>query len=259
MNRNLKILLVEDDQEICKEIIDYINTISDTTLVGVTNNSDKAVEYLSLQSPDAVILDLELNEGTGSGIKFLQDCKYAANTLPYILVTTNNSSRITYDIVRKLGADYIMSKHQNDYTAATPVDFLRSLSDILISRNIQSSITPSKEDEEQKRLRIKRKIAYELDKIGISQKAVGYNYLIDAIFIISNESKPNVCNEVANIYSKSESSVERAMQNAINRAWKTSDIEDLLVNYTAKIRSEKGVPTLTEFIYFYANKIKNGL
>ena len=259
MNRNLKILLVEDDQEICKEIIDYINTISDTTLVGVTNNSDKAVEYLSLQSPDAVILDLELNEGTGSGIKFLQDCKYAANTLPYILVTTNNSSRITYDIVRKLGADYIMSKHQNDYTAATPVDFLRSLSDILISRNIQNSVAPSKEDEEQRKLRIKRKIAYELDKIGISQKAVGYNYLIDAIFIISNESKPNVCNEVANIYSKSESSVERAMQNAINRAWKTSDIEDLLVNYTAKIRSEKGVPTLTEFIYFYANKIKNGL
>ena len=259
MNRNLKILLVEDDQEICKEIIDYINTISDTTLVGVTNNSDKAVEYLSLQSPDAVILDLELNEGTGSGIKFLQDCKYAANTLPYILVTTNNSSRITYDIVRKLGADYIMSKHQNDYTAATPVDFLRSLSDILISRNIQNSVAPSKEDEEQRKLRTKRKIAYELDKIGISQKAVGYNYLIDAIFIISNESKPNVCNEVAKIHSKSESSVERAMQNAINRAWKTSDIEDLLVNYTAKIRSEKGVPTLTEFIYFYANKIKNGL
>lgn len=51
----------------------------------------------------------------------------------------------------------------------------------------------------------------------------------------------------------------RAMQNSINRAWSTSDIQDLLDNYTAKIKSDKGVPTVTEFIYFYAQKIKNEL
>ena len=47
------------------------------------------------------------------------------------------------------------------------------------------------------------------------------------------------------------------MQNAINRAWAISNIDDLLENYTAKISSSKGVPTLTEFIFYYANKIKN--
>ena len=47
------------------------------------------------------------------------------------------------------------------------------------------------------------------------------------------------------------------MQNAIEKAWKTSCIEDLKKYYTARISSSRGVPTMTEFIYYYAEKIKN--
>lgn len=35
-----------------------------------------------------------------------------------------------------------------------------------------------------------------------------------------------------------------------------SAIEDLTTYYTAKINYETGIPTPTEFIYYYANKIK---
>lgn len=47
------------------------------------------------------------------------------------------------------------------------------------------------------------------------------------------------------------------MQNAIAKTWRTAPIDDLLKFYTAKINSEKGVPTITEFVYYYANKLKN--
>ena len=47
------------------------------------------------------------------------------------------------------------------------------------------------------------------------------------------------------------------MQNAINRAWKNVDPEDLLANYTARIKSSKGIPTITEFIFYYAQKLNN--
>ena len=47
------------------------------------------------------------------------------------------------------------------------------------------------------------------------------------------------------------------MQNAIKSAWRTNDIDDLLTYYTAKINPNRGVPTLTEFIYYYANQITN--
>lgn len=71
------------------------------------------------------------------------------------------------------------------------------------------------------------------------------------------EKSPNICRALAEKYKKNDFSIERAMQNAINKAWRTSDIDDLLTNYTAHINTEKGVPTLTEFIYYYANKVKN--
>ena len=49
------------------------------------------------------------------------------------------------------------------------------------------------------------------------------------------------------------------MQNAINYAWGHTPIDDLMLYFTAKIASDKGVPTVTEFVYYYANKIKSDL
>ena len=49
------------------------------------------------------------------------------------------------------------------------------------------------------------------------------------------------------------------MQNAILSAWRKSSIEDLNQYYTAKINYETGVPTPTEFIYYYVKKIEKDL
>ena len=56
--------------------------------------------------PDAVILDLELHRGGGSGLDFLKKVQEAAlDHPPYILITTNNISAITHKTARELGAD----------------------------------------------------------------------------------------------------------------------------------------------------------
>ena len=105
--------------------------------------------------------------------------------------------------------------------------------------------------------RIQRRISNELDKLGISSKSIGYRYLIDAIAIIMKQPVQHVCNVVSKKYGKTGNSVERAMQNAINRAWASTDEEELKANYTAKIKSSKGIPTITEFIFYYAKKLNN--
>ena len=46
------------------------------------------------------------------------------------------------------------------------------------------------------------------------------------------------------------------MQTAINYAWRVSSIDDLMAHYKARINYETGVPTPTEFIYYYAEKIR---
>ena len=259
MGKNLSVLLVEDDANACQDIIRYIDELDDVDLIGITNDSNKAIEYVQDYLPDSVILDLELHQGGGNGLLFLKELKQLNLIFyPYILVTTNNSSMVTYEYAHQLGSDFIMSKHQSDYSAKNVVEFLRMMKSVILSKKSRGmSEHNTTESPQQKAKRITRKISLELDCVGISPKAVGYKYLIDAIELIISRPVNNLCSIVGEKYGKTDSSVERAMQNAINKAWRTCDIEDLAEHYKAKISSEKGVPTLTEFIYYYANKIKN--
>ena len=259
MDKKLSVLLVEDDQAACRDIIEYIEELDDISLIGVTNNSSKAIDYVKDYLPDAIILDLELHNGSGNGLIMLQNLRQLSLTVsPYILITTNNSSPITYESARQLGADFIMSKHQEDYSAKNVIDFLRMMKSVIYNRAKEcSAIYSTTEPPEMKEKRIVHRICSELNQIGISPKAIGYQYLIDAIQQLIKQPTNNLCTIIGKKYGKTEASVERAMQNAINKAWRSSDIEDLLTYYTARISSEKGVPTITEFVYYYANKLKN--
>ena len=260
MEEKLEILLIEDDPEVCRELAEQILETDDMLLIGVTNNAYKAVELVKDNLPHALILDLELHHGAGNGLYVLQELQtLTLPRVPYILITTNNSSTTTYELARKLGADFIMSKHQEGYSTRSVLDFLRITSPIILqTRRCPDAQTPfGQETPEQRNRRIRRRISTELNNVGISPKSVGYNYLIDAICIMMKQPTPNLCTIVATQYGKTEASIERAMQNAINRAWKTSNINDLLYHYTAKINSAKGSPTITEFICYYANKLRN--
>ena len=97
----------------------------------------------------------------------------------------------------------------------------------------------------------------EIIQIGVSPKSVGFRYLSDAVLIKLQDANANIYNVLGPKYKKSDPSIERAMQYAINRAWRTGDPDELLANYTARVNSERGVPTIMEFVFFYVSKTKN--
>ena len=260
MESKLSIFLVEDDLNVCKEIINLVDSSDDLLLIGVTNNAVKAIEEIRYKLPDVVILDIELHQGSGSGLDVLRDLKDLSLAYPpYILVTTNNSSTITYELARDLGADYILSKHQENYSEKYAINLLRMFASTIKNRSkhVSPADTSNTKSPEYYEKRVTQRIINELNHVGINPKSKGYQYLIKAILIMMKEPTQNISTVVAKDFDKTEISVERAMQNAINRAWATSDINDLEKYYTARISSEKGKPTLTEFICYYATKIKN--
>ena len=254
----LSIILVEDDPAVCSEFSEIIDQNSQLSLLAITNNSDKAVALVHDCLPDVVILDIELHLGKGDGLLFLSELrKIRLSKVPYILVTTNNTSNTTYDYIRQSGADFIMSKHQEGYSTQGVVNFLVMMKDIIIDkRRARNSQTEYEESPDVKRKNILRRIASELDLIGISPKAKGYVYLQEAIYLVMTGEKKNLGRTIGSRHGKTAASVDRAMQNAINRTWATEDINDLLTRYTARIQSEKGVPTVTEFIFHYAHKLE---
>lgn len=261
MRSKLEILIVEDDEIACRELIDEIDkNPEDFFLINYTNNSLKAFDLVMETQPDAVILDLELHRGGGSGLDFLKKVQEAAlDHPPYILITTNNISAITHKTARGLGADFILTKTQEGYSAKDAFNLLKATKSVILSRKSDKKPFISNENSAQAEKRVLKLINEELLRIGINPKCVGFKYLSDAIALTIKGPIQHICNVIGKKYKKTESSVERAMQNAINRTWNVSDINELLKLYTARIGSDKGTPTVTEFIFYYANKVQNSL
>lgn len=158
-----------------------------------------------------------------------------------------------------MDADFIIAKYESAYGAKSIVDFLRALKSTLINRTNLRGLSPelSVAELSNQRKRISSIINTELDHIGVSQKVIGWKYLIDAIALAVNHKQNNISTIMGAKYNKTNSSVERAMQNEINTAWRASDIDDSSKYYTAKIMSQKEVPTFMEFISYYANRISD--
>lgn len=263
-NKPMSLLLIEDDEFECKKFKSYIETLNNVKLIGVTNSSDKGIEYFKTYLPEAIILDIELHKGQGSGIEFIENVKkFMTEFRPIIVVTTNAASCILYDKLHDEGVDLIFYKKQADYSPKLIISSLLSLRKTLhkfnnTDKNIEFIETPA--DYETK---ISNKINTELDLIGISAHLKGRSYIHDAIMYLINENDNNsgetVFNYLANIYKKSSSSISRVMQTAINYAWRNSAPEDLEMYYLAKVNYNTGVPTPTELIYYYKQRIIKSL
>lgn len=256
----MKVLLVEDDEIECAIYKEIIKNKEDIKLVDSTNSSKEAIKYVKNYKPDAVILDLELTNGEGSGFEFIEDLKkLKLNKRPKIVVTTNIYSDSVYNFLHKNKVDFIFYKNQVNYSHNNVLDILLLLNEY----EEQNKLEKIELDNNSENEKLSNLINNELDLIGVASHLKGRKYLFDSIqFIIQNsenEENVSIIQFLVNKYKRSNSTISRAMQNAILHAWRISSLEDLTALYTARINYETGVPTPTEFIYYYADKIKKML
>ena len=257
----MKVLLVEDDEKECsiyKKIIDDKNNVK---LIASTNSSSEAIKYVCNHKPDGIILDLELNDGEGSGLEFIQNIQNLnLDKLPKIVVATNILSDSVYNFLHKNKVDFIFYKNQANFSQENVLNTLLLLNEFESSNKV--FVSKLSEDEDNKN-KICDLINNELDLIGVGTHLKGRKYLFDAIYFIIESAESNekisVIQFLVGKYKRSNSTISRAMQNAILHAWRISALEDLSALYTARINYETGVPTPTEFIYYYADKIKKSL
>lgn len=252
----LEIFLIEDDVTARDALIDHFKTYPCFSVAGYSDDSEEALREIKRLKPQAVILDLELKRGGGDGLDFLRKLR-AENTDVYVVVTTNNVSRITHKAARALGCDYIFTKCEDDYSPKKVADLLLNVKQLLTEEvtEPEDESPPRAKFSDEKYLR--RRVHYELNILGVNHKSCGYGYLTEAIIMAYNGENGLFPQRVGRKVHKSEQSVERAMQNAINRAWNTGDPDELCRLYTARVHSDKGVPTVNEFIYYYAQKLED--
>ena len=101
-----------------------------------------------------------------------------------------------------------------------------------------------------------------IGKIGVNDDMFGKKYIVEAISIIvkSRDDDINLHKDVypviAKKHSKSVWSIQKAIENAIKKAWCITDEDTLTDYYTAVVSGSKGAPTNKEFIFYFANEIK---
>lgn len=254
----LDLLVVEDEESICKEYEERVKKYPEFNYLGSTGNPKKALALCEKLHPGVLVLDLELREGGGNGFDFLRELKKLVLPFrPIIVVVTNSLSTTTHQTARQLGADFIITKSQKDYNIDMVLDLFKTYSEFGYS--LDGNTTTDEEIRMQAaieyRKKLKDRITEELNQIGISPRALGRKYLRDAIELTCDKKRANLNVLIAKAYGKTPASVERAMQNAISRAWSNTDPETLERQYTAYINPDKGEPTLMEFICYFADKI----
>ena len=123
LDRPLRVLLVEDSPLLIQRISELIGDLSNVELVGTATSEPDALARLEAGDVDAVILDLQLNTGSGFGV--LRALKHRAGG-PTVIVFTNFAIGAYRETALALGARHFLDKSR-DYARLPAV--LQELSD----------------------------------------------------------------------------------------------------------------------------------
>lgn len=250
----MKLLLIEDDLDHCELYRQQIAVTGHHCILCVAHGVKDALRCVRRELPDAILLDLELRGSDGSGLLFLQTLQMEKDAAPYIIVITNNRSDKTFALARQSGADFIIPKFKPDYSPQYVIDFAYQYY-LLYSKEKSVIDFPPPVETEIDRL---------LETLGVTHDMTGRTYLIEAVRIVAEQGIAEVQLSkavypiIARKYKKSDASIDKAIGNAIRKAWRTTDLHALGQAYTTGISMDKGVPTNKELIWYLADQLAQG-
>jgi len=250
MKPDIRLLMVEDEKEVRDKYKDALKNHPMIQLAAETENAEEAICVLKDRTIDAIILDLELQKG--SGILLLEKMQGMDIDKPFIAVVTNIISKAVYDSIRSMGVDYICAKTNDDFLHVP-------FSVIEISapyRRVpeEAAEIASKNNTRTKINVISRSSSFELHRMGFPEKLYGTQYILDCLIYLSlnNKQTTSLTNElypyIASKYDTNTSNVERSIRIAIEKVWTEQPIEKLDSLYPYKWNKKTGRPTNAEFL-----------
>ena len=257
----VKVMLVEDEAEVCESFQAAFTQYQLMTLVYETDSERQALDYLEIHDVDVLILDIELTEG--DGLSLLHEIERRGLEKPFIIVVTNTESRVTLSCMRAHGADYIYQKANRAYSPLKILSLIdkmypyQRVEDDRRCMHVVEMFNQAKEDE----ITIKY-IEDELGKMGFKHQQVGFKYIAEAVFWIMKgrsdraQTISEIYSLIAKKYRTTKNAVERGIRNAIESVFTEADIDDLHRYYPFDYDEEKGRPNNAEFLKNMAKRLK---
>lgn len=251
MDKNIKLLIVEDNTQLRDMLVKFFNTKNDVEVVGACGNPIEAAETIKLSKPNALITDMIMPEADGlSLLERLNTSEFAS--MPKTIVVSAVGSEKMVQLACGLGAKYYMIKPFNK-------DILyRRLQDMF---NERTTYSVKRAPEPVRSKTMDEQITAVFLSIGIPAHIKGYHFLREAIKMVVKD--PELINYItkklypgiAAHFDTSASKVERAIRHAIEVAWSRGKIENInsFIGYDIYTSNDK--PTNGEFIALMADKL----
>jgi len=251
MYQDIRLLLVEDEKDVRNEYKAALMNHPTVRLVAEVETSAEAYRILQEMEVDAIILDLELREG--SGMLLLQRMQSENIRKPFIAAVTNVVSKVVYDSIRSMGVDYICTKSAN-FSWDVPLSIIE-ISAPYRRVGEESEEIARKINARTKLNAISRSLNYELIRMGFSEKLNGTQYILEALVYLSMSDDQTISFSkelypyIAAKYDTNKNNVERNIRLAIEKVWTEKEIEKLRLIYPFEWNSKTGRPTNAEFLH----------
>ncbi len=236
----LNLLVVEDDIEQTKQIVNYICQNNNyIKLYGITSSGNEALELIEKEKVDIIILDLKLEDSSGVEIIKKLEKEKSEKYKQSIIITSGENTLVKEVCHSSYVFNYFMK----------PLNYTK----VLESLNIII-------DESKYKEKIRNIIEKELRRLNFNFTYDGTQYLIDCIYRIyllekSNRevSANNIYQIIANHYKKTANTIYGDIKQAINSMYYDCE-EEILKEYFKYNFIMKPKPQ--EVIYTIARKIK---
>ncbi|HHV39019.1 MAG TPA: sporulation transcription factor Spo0A [Tepidimicrobium sp.] len=256
------VLIVDDNKEFCDILRSFIEKDEQFEVVGIARDGLEALDKISEEQPDVLILDVIMPHLDGLGVLEKMRSLELKKRPKVLMLSAVGQDKITQRAI-ELGADYYVVK---------PFDFevfvqrLKQVisTDGLDSRLKNSYIKMSILDEANidTATSLEARITNVIHEIGVPAHIKGYQYLREAIIMViqdmellgavTKELYPNI----ADVYNTTPSRVERAIRHAIEVAWTRGKIDTINKIFGYTVNTDKGKPTNSEFIAMIADKLR---
>jgi two-component system response regulator (stage 0 sporulation protein A) len=260
MFKEIKTLIADDNKDFVDILQDYFERQDDISIVGTAYNGLEALDLISSQSPDVLILDIIMPHLDGIGVlEKMAETDYLDR--PKIILLTAFGQESMIQKALELGADYFILK---PFDLDTLANRLRQLVKENGAVHKPSSSIIGYQQPLVRSRNLDLEVTNLIHQMGVPAHIKGYQYLRDAILSVINEMSllgaitKELYPNIAEKYQTTPSRVERAIRHAIELAWDRGNVEMMNKFFGYTINLERGKPTNSEFIAMVADKLRLG-
>ena len=105
MIKNISVLIVDDEKDICDQISGLLNDYSYDTFIA--HKSDEALQILKNNKPDIIILDIWLNNSKLDGFKTLEKIKEINDSIPIIMISGHGNIETAVKSIKQGAFDFV--------------------------------------------------------------------------------------------------------------------------------------------------------